>query len=107
MGKISRNSKEPLLNRWIKNGRRFSCFDDVINIMLAFLTNNVPSSKFFAFLTQIIRNAIFVICSIKIIICETESINMWIWVNEACRFTDFSNITSLWRRNDIILILKI
>ena len=27
-------------------------------------------------------------------ICDTESINMWIWADEAYRFTDFSNITS-------------
>ena len=30
----------------------------------------------------------------KKIICDTESINMWIWADEAYRFTDFSNITS-------------
>ena len=30
----------------------------------------------------------------KKIISDTESINMWIWDNEAYRFTDFSNITS-------------
>ena len=43
----------------LKN-RRFPCFDDIINIMLAFLTNKVPFFsyfqlffKYFAFLTHI------------------------------------------------------
>ena len=39
----------------------------------------------------------------KKIICDTESINMWIWVDEAYHFTDFSNITSSWRHNYFIL----
>ena len=28
---------------------------------------------------------------------------MWIWADEAYRFTDFSNIMSSWRHNDFIL----
>ena len=28
---------------------------------------------------------------------------MWIWADEAYRFTDFSNITSSWRHYDFIL----
>ena len=58
-------------------------FDDVINIMLAFLTNKAPYfsylSKIFAFLTQIRKNyTIFVICTKNETICETGSINMLI-----------------------------
>ena len=52
------------------------CFDDVINIMLAFLRNY----------------AIFVICTKNETICETESVNMLIWADEACHFTDLSKI---------------
>ena len=28
---------------------------------------------------------------------------MLIWADEACQFTDFLNIASLWRHNDILL----
>ena len=28
---------------------------------------------------------------------------MWIWADEAYRFSDFSTITSSWRHNDFIL----
>ena len=47
--------------------------------------------------------AIFVIRTKNIIICDTKSIDMWIWVDEACRFTNFPNNTSSQRYNDIIL----
>ena len=33
--------------------------------------------------------------------CDTESINMWIWANEAYCFADFSNI--IWHHNNFIL----
>ena len=53
------------------------------------------SFKNFAFLTHFMKNyAIFEICTKKKIICDTGSINMRIWANEAYRFTDFSNVTS-------------
>ena len=38
--------------------------------------------------------AIAEISTKKKIVCDTGSINMRIWANEAYRFTDFSNITS-------------
>ena len=41
-----------------------------------------------------INYAIVEISTIKKIICDTGSINMWILANEAYRFTDVSNITS-------------
>ena len=47
--------------------------------------------------------AIVEISTEKKIICDTESINMWIWANEAYCFTDFSNIMSSWRHNNFIL----
>ena len=37
------------------------------------------------------------------VIWDTDSINMWILADKACRFTNFSNITSQWRYNDFIL----
>ena len=40
------------------------------------------------------KYAIVEISTKKKIICDTGSINMQIWANEAYRFTDFSNITS-------------
>ena len=75
----------------------FLGFDDVINIMLAFLTKKAPffqlSFKHLAFLTQIRKDyAIFVICTKNETICETGSINILIWADEACQFTDFVNI---------------
>ena len=49
----------------------------------------------FVFLTQITKKYPIVDTSTKNkIICETESINMWILADEAHRFTDFSNIMS-------------
>ena len=45
----------------------------------------------------------FVIPTKNKIIYDAESINMWIWADEACRFTAFSNITSSWRHKGIIL----
>ena len=43
----------------------------------------------------------FVIPTKNKVICDAESINMWILADEACRFANFSNI----RHNDIITIL--
>ena len=37
----------------------------------------------------------FVIYTKHIVICDTESLDMWLRVDEDCQFTDFSNITSL------------
>ena len=80
----------------------FLGFDDVINIMLAFLTNKAHFSaifqifsfltqirkdyanfsaifQIFSFLTQIMKDyAIFVICTKNETICETGLINMLI-----------------------------
>ena len=60
--------------------------------MLAFLTNTVPFSaifKKFSLLTQIMNKyAIVQISTKKKIICDTESINMWIEADEAYCFTD-------------------
>ena len=68
----------------------FLRFDDVINIMLGFLTNKAPFFKYLAFLTQIGKNyAIFVICTKNETICKIGSINMLISADEACCFTDF------------------
>ena len=62
------------------------------------------SFKNFSSLTQIMKKyAIVEISTKKKIICDTESINTWIWADEAYRFTDFLNITSSWRHNDFIL----
>ena len=47
--------------------------------------------------------AIVEISTKKKIICDTGSINMQIWANEAYRFTNFSKITSSWRHNVFIL----
>ena len=73
----------------LKN-RRFPCFDDVINIVLPFLTNNVPFFqlffKYFAFLTQIRKK-----CAISKV---STKIELWILADKACCFTNFSNITS-------------
>ena len=75
--------------------------------MLAFLTNKAQISaifQIFGFLTQIRNNyAIFVICTKNETICEIGSINMLIWADQACHFTDFSNITSLCHHNNILL----
>ena len=78
----------------------FLGFDDVSNIMLAFLANKASffqlSFKYLAFLTQTRKDyALFLICTKNETICETGSINMLILVDEACQFTDFLNITSL------------
>ena len=77
----------------------FLCFDDVINTLLAFLTIRPHFSaifQIFGSLAQIRTDyAIFVICTKNETICETGSINMLILADEACQFTDFSNITSL------------
>ena len=75
----------------------FSSSDDVINIMLAFLTNTVPLFSYLSkrFLTQIMKkDAIVEISTKKKIICDTKSINIWISADEAYRFTDFLNIMS-------------
>ena len=63
--------------------------------------------KNFAILTQIMtKYAMVEISTKKKIICHTESINMWIWADEAYSFIDFWNITSLWRHNDFLLDIK-
>ena len=49
------------------------------------------------------KYAILEISTKKKIICDTESINMWIWADEGYRFTYFSNITSSWRHTDFVL----
>ena len=58
----------------------FLCFDDVINIMLAFLTNKAPFLSYLSniwLLTQIRKYyAIFIICTNIETICDTGSINM-------------------------------
>ena len=59
--------------------------------------------KFCCFDTDYETYAIVEISTKKKIICDTESINMWIWAGEAYRLTDFVNITSSWRHNDFIL----
>ena len=71
----------------------FLGFHDVINIVLAFLTNKAPFSAIFqilSFLTQIRKDyAMFVTCTKNETICETGSINMLIRADKACQFTDF------------------
>ena len=72
----------------------FPAFDDVINMMLAFLANKAPffqlSLKYLAVLTQIRKDyTIFVICTKNETICETGLINMLILADKACQFTDF------------------
>ena len=67
--------------------------------MLVFMTNKVPFfsylSNIFASLTQIRKKcAISEVFTKNRIIWDTDSINMWILVDKACRFTNFSNITS-------------
>ena len=70
---------------------------------LAFLTKKAIFQTV-GFFTQIRKNyAIFVIYTKNKNICETGLINMLIWADEACHFSDFSNITSLWHHNDILL----
>ena len=59
------------------------CSDDIINVMIAFFDKYGPIFrvylKNFAFLTQIMKKyAIVEISTEKKIICDTESINMWI-----------------------------
>ena len=49
------------------------------------------------------KYAIIEISTKKKIICDTESINMWIWTDEAYCFADVLNITSSWRHKDFIL----
>ena len=64
--------------------------------MLAFMTNKVPFFfQICCFLTQIGEKcAISEVSTKNRIICATDLINMWILAYEACRFTNFSNITS-------------
>ena len=51
--------------------------------------------KKFCFLdTEYEKYAIVEVSTKKKIICDTESINMWLSADEVFRFTDFSNITS-------------
>ena len=62
------------------------------------MTNNVPFSaifQIFYFLTQIRKKCAMSEVSTKNrIIRDTNSINIWILADTACRFTNFSNITS-------------
>ena len=85
----------------------FLCFADVINIVLVFRTNKAHFrlfSEYLAFWLKLQKNyAIFVICTKNKTICGTWSINMLTWADEACNFTDFSNIMSLWRHNNVLL----
>ena len=74
-------------------------------MMLAFLTNKVLfvrlSFKYFAFLTQIVKNcAIREVSTKNVIICDVESINMWILADKACNFMSFPIL----RHNDVITI---
>ena len=66
--------------------------------MLVFMTNKVSfqlSFKYFAFLTQIGKKcAISEVSTKNRIIWDTDSTIMWILADKACRFTNFSNITS-------------
>ena len=68
--------------------------------MLAFMTNKIPFFKlsfiFFCFFFTRIRKkcAISEVPTKNRIICDTDSINMWILADEACRFINFSNIMS-------------
>ena len=55
---------------------------------------SVIFQKFYFFDTDYEKYATVHISTKKKIICATESINMWIWADEADRFTDFSNIAS-------------
>ena len=81
----------------LKN-RHFSCFDYVINIMLVFWQIRSYFSaifQIFCFLTHIRKKCAMSKVSAKNrIICDTNSRNMWIIADEACRITNFSNITS-------------
>ena len=69
--------------------------------MLAFMTNKVPFFSYFqlffkcfAFLTQIKKKCAMSEVSTKnIIIWDSNSTNIWTLADEACRFTNFSNIT--------------
>ena len=56
--------------------------------MLAFMTIKV---LFFSYLSKCAIDEIF---TKNEMICDTESINMWILAEEACHFTNFSNIKS-------------
>ena len=68
----------------------FLCFDDVINIMLVFFP---LSLKYFAFLAQIGKKcAVSQVSTKNRIIWDTDSINIWILADEACRCANFSNI---------------
>ena len=49
------------------------------------------------------KYAVVEISTKKKVICDTESINMWIWANEAYCVADFSSIISSWRHNNFIL----
>ena len=85
----------------------FILFWWVINIILDFLTNTVLFFSYFLkillFDTDYEKYAIVEISRKKEVICDTDSINIWIWDDAVYRFIDFSNITSTWRHNDFIL----
>ena len=66
------------------------------------MKNKVPFFKYCAFLTQIRKKcARNEISSKNRIICDTDSINMWILIDEACSFTIFQIL----RHDDVITIL--
>ena len=78
-----------------------SFFEDVISIMLSFLTNKVPFFSHFPVIFQIFCfSDRFEKCGMSEVstknrnIWDTNSINMWILADEDCRFTNFFNITS-------------
>ena len=67
--------------------------------MAAFITNKAP---FFSYVSNI---SLFLFRLGKIVLIR-NMYQIWnyllIWADEACHFTDFSNITSLWRHNYIL-----
>ena len=66
--------------------------------MLVFMTNKVPFSAifeiFYFFDADQEKGAISNVSTKNRNIWNTDLINMWILADEACRFTNFSNITS-------------
>ena len=75
-------------------------FDDVINIMLTFMTNKVPFFTccifqiFCFFDTDLEKYATSKLSTKNRITCDINSINMWNLADEACRCTNFLNVMS-------------
>ena len=67
-------------------------------MMLAFLTNKVPFFSYisilYIFYSDYGKYTLFVIFTKNKVTYDSESKNMWILADEACRFINFSNITS-------------